>query len=50
MLRTDIGGAGDRRRANQRGTIPVEVLRPYVRSRIKKRRQFNGHRIVTCNV
>ena len=43
-------GAGDRRSANQRGTIPVEVLRPYVRSRIKKRRQFNGHRIVTCNV
>jgi len=26
-------GACDRRRANQRGTIPVEVLRPYVRSR-----------------
>jgi hypothetical protein len=25
-------GAGDRRRANQHGTIPVEVLRPYVRS------------------
>ena len=43
-------GAGDRRRANQRGTIPVEVLRPYVRSRIKKRCQFSGHRIVACNV
>jgi hypothetical protein len=43
-------GAGDRRRANQRGTIPVEVLGPYVRSRIKKRCQFTGHRIVACNV
>ena len=43
-------GAGDRRRANQRGTIPVEVLRPYVRSRIKKRCQFTGYRIVARNV
>ena len=43
-------GAGDRRRGKQRGTIPVEVLRPYVRSRIKKRCQFTGHRIVACNV
>ena len=43
-------GAGDRRRANQCGTIPVEVLRPCVRSRIKKRCQFTGHRIVACNV
>jgi hypothetical protein len=41
-------GAGDRRRANQRWTIPMEVLRPYERSRIKKRCQFTGHRIVPC--
>jgi hypothetical protein len=43
-------GAGHRRRANERGTIPAEVLRPYVRSRIKKRCHFTAHRIVARNV
>jgi hypothetical protein len=40
-------GAGHRRRASERGTIPAEVLRPYVRSRIKKRCYFTSRRIVT---
>jgi len=43
-------GAGFRRRANERGTIPTEVLCPYMRSRIKKRCHFTGHRIVARNV
>jgi hypothetical protein len=43
-------GAGHRCRANERGTIPAEVFRPYVRSRIKKRCHFTGHRIVARNV
>jgi hypothetical protein len=46
----DYRGSRHRRRANERGTIPVEVLRPYVRSRIKKRCHFTGYRIVARNV
>jgi hypothetical protein len=43
-------GACHLRRANERGTIPVEVLRPYVRSRTEKRCHFTGYRIVASNV
>ena len=43
-------GACHGRRANERGATPVEVLRPYVGSRIKKRCHFTGYRIVARNV